>query len=409
MNAQWLPRPFNHASTRAGQAVPADKWGITIQLQGRSHTFMLRAETKDAAAVEARTIYDVILAEGWDAALRIHSSPIQIKVRHLPRGAAYWKERLLVRRYRFPATGGTDKDWAVRIDHGGTGYWFPLGTPEVEAATTKARQIYRAVAAHGLEAVFQRFSRELILNFEWCSNPILWTYTTIHTLVESPAVEAPSVPIHPGSCRVAIVERDAGIRKALLWCVNQQPGFHAVPCAAPEMFLQTLSLHKPSLVLLNRNLAERVGVEFSSGLAALQPGTLALGYSVSVDGDQMFVSTPGGAEGYMLKRVKPAGVFDPVLSAVRLPNASNEDFLSAVKAYFKEVLRARLDGGTSALARLTPRENDVLVLLAKGCVDKEIAQVLGISIWTVHGHIKKIFERLQVRTRTEAVVRYLEK
>jgi len=102
-------------------------------------------------------------------------------------------------------------------------------------------------------------------------------------------------------------------------------------------------------------------------------------------------------------------VFDPVLSAVRLPNASNEDFLSAVKAYFKEVLRARLDGGTSALARLTPRENDVLVLLAKGCVDKEIAQVLGISIWTVHGHIKKIFERLQVRTRTEAVVRYLEK
>ena len=111
----------------------------------------------------------------------------------------------------------------------------------------------------------------------------------------------------------------------------------------------------------------------------------------------------------MLKRVKPAGVFDPVLSAVRLANAGNEDFLAAVKAYFKELLRIRPDGGASALARLTPRENDVLVLLAKGCVDKEIAQALGISIWTVHGHIKKIFERLQVRTRTEAVVRYLEK
>jgi DNA-binding NarL/FixJ family response regulator len=51
----------------------------------------------------------------------------------------------------------------------------------------------------------------------------------------------------------------------------------------------------------------------------------------------------------------------------------------------------------------------VLELMSKGCVDKEIAQAMRISGWTVHGHIKKIFERLKVRTRTEAVVRYLEK
>jgi len=51
----------------------------------------------------------------------------------------------------------------------------------------------------------------------------------------------------------------------------------------------------------------------------------------------------------------------------------------------------------------------VMVLLSKGSVDKEIAQALGISVWTVHGHIKSIFERLQVHTRTEAVVRFLEK
>ena len=62
-----------------------------------------------------------------------------------------------------------------------------------------------------------------------------------------------------------------------------------------------------------------------------------------------------------------------------------------------------------ALAKLTPRENEVLLLLSKGGVDKEIAQAMGISVWTVHGHIKKIFERLSVHTRTEAVIRYLEK
>jgi DNA-binding NarL/FixJ family response regulator len=80
-----------------------------------------------------------------------------------------------------------------------------------------------------------------------------------------------------------------------------------------------------------------------------------------------------------------------------------------VKRFFNELLRPRSTQRTGALARLTPRENEVLLLLSKGCVDKEIAQALGISAWTVHGHIKKIFERLQVRTRTEAVVRYLEK
>jgi DNA-binding NarL/FixJ family response regulator len=72
---------------------------------------------------------------------------------------------------------------------------------------------------------------------------------------------------------------------------------------------------------------------------------------------------------------------------------------------------APLDPGfqPAALAKLTRREREVLVLLSKGCVDKEIAQAMGISVWTVHGHIKNIFKRLHVRTRTEAVIRYLEK
>lgn len=326
-----------------------------------------------------------------------------------PRSADYWKERLLIRRYRFPASGGSDKDWAVRIDHAGSGFWFPLGTPDADIAAAQARRIYETVVKHGWESVCGRFSRELIINFEWCSNPILWTYTTIHTLADSRTDEAESASAAAEANRVIIVEADAGIRRALQWCVDRQPGFCSVPCAAPEQFAQLLAAHKPVLVLLNRSLAERVGVEISSGLAVIKPGTMALGYSVSVDGDQMFVSTPGGAEGYMLKRVKPSGLLEPVAGAIRLINTGGGDFLGAVKAYFKELLRPSLGGDTSALARLTPRENDVLALLAKGCVDKEISSALGISIWTVHGHIKKIFERLHVRTRTEAVVRYLEK
>jgi len=409
MNTHLTPRLFLSSPDRTGQTAPTEKWGVKILLQGRRHTFSLRAETKDAAAAEARIIYDTILAEGWDAVLRAHALPDQTDDHTSPMNVEYWKERLIVRRYRFPATGGTDKDWAVRIDHAGTGFWFPLGTPEVESAAAKARRIHEAVTKDGWESAADQFSRELIINFEWCSNPILWTYTTIHTLVDSLAGEADSASSSAGVNPVIIVEADAGIRRALQWCVDQQPGFCSISCASPEMLAPMLPVHKPVLILLNRSLAERVGVELSGGLAMIKPGTMALGYSVSVDGDQMFVSTPGGAEGYMLKRVKPSGLLEPISGAVRLINTGSEDFLGGIKSYFKELLRPNLGGDTSALSRLTPRENDVLALLAKGCVDKEISTALGISIWTVHGHIKKIFERLHVRTRTEAVVRYLEK
>ena len=61
------------------------------------------------------------------------------------------------------------------------------------------------------------------------------------------------------------------------------------------------------------------------------------------------------------------------------------------------------------MGKLTPREKEILDHLSKGYLDKEIAHALGISVWTVHGHLKKIFEKLQVHSRTEAVVKYLQK
>src|SRR4029077_10667424 len=175
------------------------------------------------------------------------------------------------------------------------------------------------------------------------------------------------------------------------WCINHQPGFCAVPCESPEAFAQVAAAHKPRLVLLNRSLAERMGIEFSGGLTPLPSGALALAYSASPDGDHVFVSTPGGAEGYILKRVNPATIVDPTLQVGKLSPTSTEDHLAPVKRFFKDLLRPRTGGHTDALAKLTKRENEVLLLLSKGCVDKEIAQAMGISVWTVHGHVKKIY------------------
>jgi DNA-binding NarL/FixJ family response regulator len=325
-------------------------------------------------------------------------------------GSRNWKEGLLLRRYHFPPSGERDQDLAARIEESGLGYFFPLGTPDANAAADKARQIYELIQKEGWAAANKCHCRELIVAFEWCLQPVLWTYTTIHTLVGARAVpESNPAPAEHNAQRVLVVEMDAGIRNALCWSINQQAGFCSIPCPTVDAFGQAVEQNKPHLVILNRNLAGRLGIENPGTIASLRRGLAALTYSVYADGDQMFVSTPGGAEGYLVKRVKPDRLLEPATTVSGRQEILSENLLADVKAYFKKLLHSPSSGDKSALAKLTRRECEVLALLTKGLVDKEIAQAMGISIWTVHGYIKSIFERLKVHTRTEAVVRYLEK
>ncbi len=408
---EWLPRLFRNTYTRAGQRFQLDNWSVKIQYCGHRHTFSLSAKTKLKAAVEAKTIHELIRSKGWDVAIREHSrrNKPATNIPLEPEGEDYWKARLLPRRYQFPPSAETPRDLAARIDdEAGRGYWFPLFTSHPETARVKAEQIRRMILENGWDTTCRSCSRELIVGFEWFDNPILWTYTTIHTLVGPSAPNAGATATTGDSNPILILETDAGIRGALEWCINQQPGFLSVPCDA-EKFGKAFEQHRPLMVVLNRNLAERVGFDSPGRVAAIRRGVPAVTYSVVPEGDQLFVSTPGGAEGYLLKRVSPTRLLAPVVSQTGPPNLSVEDLLPRVKSYFKELLVLRSDREASGLARLTRREHEVLALLSKGCVDKEIAQALGISVWTVHGHIKNIFERLRVRTRTEAVVRYLNK
>jgi DNA-binding NarL/FixJ family response regulator len=280
----------------------------------------------------------------------------------------------------------------------------------MDAAAEKAAQIYQTVAEQGWGRAFEMFTRELIVSFEWCMNPVLWTYTTIHTLVEARFIPRSEVlPPNPNRQRVLVLDQDDGIRRALCWCIDQQSGFVSVPASSVDAFTQALEIHKPRMVLLNRNLAGRIGLKSAGTISLIQPSVPALTYSAHVDGDQMFVSTPGGSAGYLVKRVAPNRLLEPILKATNRSELITEDLLLRVKYYFQELLQLPSAHDHAALAKLTRREGEVLGLLSKGCVDKEIAQAMGISVWTVHGHIKKIFEQLQVRTRTEAVIRYLEK
>jgi DNA-binding NarL/FixJ family response regulator len=403
--AHWQRRIFKNSYTRRGRSIRLEGWSVKIQRQGRRCTFSLSARTRAAAAAEAKAIYDTIVAEGWEATTRHHQDWSRSEAPFPKSDVRYWRERLLHRRYRFPASAPSDDEFAVQIEHAGTKYFFPLGTPDAGKAAVKAHAIYWKVVQRGWDPVCRTYPRELIVGFEWSVHPLMWTYTTIHTLVGHGTNGAPGQQAY----RVLLMEPDAGVRAALTWCINQHPGLCAVAGNPEESIETALDRHEPFMMLVNRNLGARFGFSPPAQVAPIRDGVPALMYSVCPDGDTLFTSTPGGSQGYFLKRVEPGRLLEPFTEVAARSKLSTEGLLSRVKSHFKELLRSRADEDASGLSKLTRREREVLVLLSRGCVDKEIAQSLGISIWTVHGHIKNIFERLQVRTRTEAVVRYLEK
>src|SRR6185295_4727769 len=101
--------------------------------------------TRQEAALEAKAIHDTIVTEGWEAALRNHPSRTNAEERFPKTDVRYWRQRLIVRRYCFPAADGVEQGLAARIDHMGLGFFFPLGTSDPDAAAVRAKAIYQAV------------------------------------------------------------------------------------------------------------------------------------------------------------------------------------------------------------------------------------------------------------------------
>ncbi|PYI83693.1 MAG: hypothetical protein DME26_14590 [Verrucomicrobia bacterium] len=225
---------------------------------------------------------------------------------------------------------------------------------------------------------------------------------------QSPLVPARLKALRPSA---AIIEADDTIRRALADCVNQHSSFSCNPgFAGTQEGFREFRDRAPRLVLINRLLTTGARIESSAQLSKLPTEMPKLVYSVYEDSDQLFKATPGGASGYLLKRTTPDKLLEPIARLASGENFSPKLISFHIRQYFREVIDSLPTVETSPdLAKLTQREQEILNLLSKGYVDKEIADALRISIWTVHGHMKNIFEKLDVHTRTEAVVKYLHK
>lgn len=420
--AYWRRRLFKNSFTRDGQRIALKGWSVKIQHQGRRRTISLTASNREAAAREAWQIYrSIVSPDGGGVAnqpaginSQSTSVPLQTSLAPAPaKDAGYWKARLVHRKYLEFAHPSATEEFSVRVEHAGTNHFFPLGTDNENEAARSAMCIYQTVVNEGWTSANATFPRELSLALRWQDNPLAWTYTTIHTR-RSDGDDGPARPANDSASRspqhnVALIEPDAGIRFALASYASGQDGFRCdATFAGTAEALREIPRRRVDLALANQDLPDKPGIAWLEELQRVRPGLVVLFYSVFEDADQLFKSAPGGSIVYMLNRTSPGRLFEPIADLAR--PVTQDQIAARVRNYFQQ-LSALLPAGPPfwKLAKLTPREHEILALLSRGDLAKEIADTLAISNWTVQGHVKNIFEKLSVHTRTEAVIKYLQK
>jgi DNA-binding NarL/FixJ family response regulator len=203
---------------------------------------------------------------------------------------------------------------------------------------------------------------------------------------------------------VGIVEDDAVLRKSLARLVGEARNMQCLAaCATGEEALQKLPPLKPQVVLMDLNLPQMSGTECIRRLKALLPATQVIVLTVYEDSEHIFLALKAGASGYLLKRSEP----DDVLEAIRNAREGGAPMSSQV-AY--RVVRSFHEPGPRGLdtTSLTEREKEILTFLSQGFANKELADKLQISVPTVRTHLRHIYEKLHVRSRAEAIVKYLK-
>ena len=203
--------------------------------------------------------------------------------------------------------------------------------------------------------------------------------------------------------RIALVEDQAEMRESWRRLIDGIPHFKCVSTyASGEEALRRLPGDDVEVVLMDIRLPRISGISCTARLKPLMPKTQILILTVSADSETIFRALEAGADGYLLKRSSPAELQTAVLDVLKGGVPMTSEIARRVIASFHRKLAVRND----AAYKLTPREEEILTLLSKGYVSKEIASQLGVSYETVRDHLKRIYEKLHVHSRGEAVARF---
>jgi DNA-binding NarL/FixJ family response regulator len=207
------------------------------------------------------------------------------------------------------------------------------------------------------------------------------------------------------SIRVAIVEDNDAIRQSMALILDGSPGFCCGGAfRTAEEALSKIPQQELDVILMDINLPGESGIACVRHIKALRPQPQIIMLTIEDDSRKVFESLKAGAAGYLVKNLAPA----QILAAVEEVHRGGSPMSSQIARLLVQTFQQTTDHHDMA-QRLTPRENEVLGLATKGYRSKEIADALSISPQTVQTHFRNIYEKLQVRSRAEAVARFLEK
>jgi DNA-binding NarL/FixJ family response regulator len=201
---------------------------------------------------------------------------------------------------------------------------------------------------------------------------------------------------------VSIVEDDAQARKILAGWITRASGFRlAGEWGEAESAVKMLPEKQPNVVLMDINLPGISGVEAVKRLKPALPETQFVMLTVYEDADHIYSALAAGASGYLLKQTPREELLRALEDVHRGGSPMTSNIARKVVQSFRQETAAAADGES-----LSPREQEVLDLLARGYLYKEIAERLNISVPTVNTYVRRIYEKLHVRSRGQAVAKY---
>ncbi|SPE58902.1 Two component transcriptional regulator, LuxR family [Verrucomicrobia bacterium] len=207
------------------------------------------------------------------------------------------------------------------------------------------------------------------------------------------------------SIRVALVEDNDDLRMSMKSLLKRSPRLRVVAdYADAESALADIARHKPEVVLMDIKLPKMDGVECVRALKSLLPTVLIIMLTIHDDNDSLFNSILAGADGFLLKDTVPARLLEAIEEVRNGGSPITPQIARRIVQRFRGT-----DPAPANVENLTPREREVLEQLALGSRYKEISDKLGISLDGIRFHIRGVYNKLHVHSRTEAVLKLLKR
>lgn len=210
-------------------------------------------------------------------------------------------------------------------------------------------------------------------------------------------------PAQKSPIKIALVEDQPEVRESWTTLINNFSDFYCVcSCGTAEEALRNIPLAQPDIILLDIFLPRMSGIECTARLKEMLPDTQIIILTAMDDQELVFMALEAGADGYLLKRTEPAQLRAALLDVL----GGGAPMTSQIARRVIESFRRKATLHDNA-THLTTREEQILLLLSQGHSNKMIATRMGVSLDTVCSHLKHIFRKMHVNSRTAAALRFL--